>query len=100
MGFERNDFGLAKVDDDRSSVNDAARLDALATLRVLDTPAENGFDDIVALATQLCETHVALVSLVDHDRQWFKARTGFEPCETDLNSSVCRHAESRMAPDV
>jgi PAS domain S-box-containing protein len=59
---------------------------------VLDTPAEPGFDGIVQLACQLCDVPVALVSLVAGDRQWFKARVNFPPCETDLNSSVCAHA--------
>ncbi|KAB0676290.1 GAF domain-containing protein [Aureimonas leprariae] len=68
------------------------RLGALHGYRVLDTPPERGFDDVVTLATQLCDMPVALVSLVDRRRQWFKARVGFEPCETDLDSSVCRHA--------
>ncbi|WP_370875578.1 GAF domain-containing protein [Methylobacterium amylolyticum] len=59
---------------------------------ILDTPAEPGFDGIVQLACQLCDVPVALVSLVTEDRQWFKARVGFAPSETDLNSSVCAHA--------
>jgi len=69
-----------------------ARLDALARLSILDTPPERGFDDIVDLAVQICETPVALVSLVSSDRQWFKARTGFEVCETALDRSVCAFA--------
>ncbi|MCB8877968.1 GAF domain-containing protein [Acidisoma silvae] len=71
---------------------DESRLAELARYEILDTPAEEGFDDIVELAAQICETPVALVSLVAADRQWFKARIGFEPCETDLDSSVCAHA--------
>jgi two-component sensor histidine kinase len=71
---------------------DEARLAALAELDILDTPPEPGFDDIVRLAALICETPVSLVSLVAEDRQWFKARIGFEPCETDLGSSVCAHA--------
>ncbi len=55
-------------------------------------PAEEGFDDIVLLATQLCNTPVALISLVAGDRQWFKARIGFDPCETPLSQSVCSNA--------
>lgn len=77
---------------------DAKRLAALDSYTVLDTPAEPGFDDIVLLATQICEAPVALVSLVASDRQWFKARIGFEPCETDLESSVCVHA--LVEPDL
>lgn len=71
---------------------DATRLASLASYDILDTPPEQGFDDIVSLACLLCETPVALVSLVAGDRQWFKARIGFEPCETDLDRSVCAHA--------
>lgn len=71
---------------------DETRLAALADLNVLDTPAEPGFDDIVELAAQVCEAPVALVSLVAGDRQWFKARIGFDRSETDLDSSVCAHA--------
>ena len=70
----------------------SARLEALRRYDILDTPSEPGFDDIVFLASQICETPVALVSLLDDDRQWFKARTGFELCETPLSQSVCRLA--------
>jgi two-component sensor histidine kinase/PAS domain-containing protein len=77
---------------------DEKRLAALAAYGILDTPAEAGFDDIVLLASQICGTPVALVSLVAADRQWFKARIGFEPCETDLDSSVCAHA--LVEPDL
>ena len=66
------------------------RLDALASFGILDTPSERGFDDIVHLARRLCDVPVALISLVDRDRQWFKARAGFPPCETDLDQSVCK----------
>src|SRR5436309_3295568 len=52
-----------------------ARLDALKRLSVLDSAPERGFDDIVELASQICEAPVALVSLVSSDRQWFKSRT-------------------------
>ncbi|TCP30070.1 GAF domain-containing protein [Sphingomonas sp. BK235] len=76
---------------------EGARLDALQRLDVLDTEPETAFDDIVALASQLCNTPVALVSLVDHDRQWFKARVGFPSCETDLDRSVCRFVVDERA---
>ncbi len=75
-----------------SLVKDVARLATLAAYDILDTQAEPGFDGIVQLACQLCDVPVALVSLVAEDRQWFKARIGFPPCETDLGSSVCVHA--------
>lgn len=72
-------------------LDDLARLGALDALKVLDTPPEQSFDDIVRLATRLCATPVALVSLVTSERQWFKARVGFPSCETDLDRSVCRY---------
>lgn len=79
-------------------VQDSARLDALAGLNLLDTPPETEFDDIVHLASTVCETPVALVSLVAGDRQWFKARVGFPPCGTALNASVC--AYTLVEPDL
>lgn len=74
---------------------DPLRLAVLAEYRILDTPSEQGFDDVVALATQICAAPVALVSFVDRDRQWFKARIGFEARETPLDQSVCVHALGR-----
>ena len=71
-------------------IEEDARLAALAAFEVLDTPPERGFDDIVHLARRLCAAPVALISLVERDRQWFKARDGFPPCETDLDRSVCK----------
>jgi sigma-B regulation protein RsbU (phosphoserine phosphatase) len=70
---------------------EAARLAALDSYGILDTPAERGFDDIVLLASRICNAPVALVSLVAADRQWFKARIGFDPPETPLSHSVCAH---------
>lgn len=80
------------------NVVDPARLAALAAYDILDTAPEQGFDDIVLLARNICETPVALVSLVAGDRQWFKARLGFPECGTDLNASVCAHA--LVEPDL
>ena len=69
-----------------------ARLETLYSYDILDTEAEADFDDIVELASKICETPVSLISLVDEKRQWFKARVGFEPQETGLDQSVCSHA--------
>lgn len=80
------------------AVYDPERLAALAGYGILDTVPEMGFDDLVFLAAQACNVPVALVSLVDRDRQWFKARVNFPPCETDLNSSVCKFALAE--PDI
>ncbi|GGA09894.1 histidine kinase dimerization/phosphoacceptor domain -containing protein [Neptunicoccus cionae] len=59
---------------------------------MLDTEAEVDFNDIAELASNICDVPVSLISLVDGDRQWFKARVGFAPEETPLDQSVCAHA--------
>ncbi|WP_442681171.1 GAF domain-containing protein [Sphingomonas sp. ASY06-1R] len=69
--------------------NEAERLDALIQAGVLDTPPEQAFDDIVLLVKSICQTPVALVSLVDADRQWFKAKVGTDVSETPIETSVC-----------
>ena len=73
-------------------VSEQQRLAVLDSFNILDTAPEVGFDDIVMLARQICDTPIALVSLVASDRQWFKAVSGLDACETPLNQSVCRHA--------
>jgi signal transduction histidine kinase len=77
--------------------DELARLDALEHLRVLDSPAEPGFDDIVILATQLCDAPIGLVSLVDRERQWFKACVGLDVQQTHRDLAFCAHAI--LAPD-
>lgn len=77
------------IKDGRPLIEDEDRLAALAKLEILDTPPEAAFDDIVAIASALCRTPIALVSLVDRDRQWFKARTGLDLQQTPISESVC-----------
>lgn len=69
-----------------------ARLHELATLDLLDTPAEKEFEDIVELAARVCGVPISLVSLVAEDRQWFKARTGLDVPQTSRSVSFCAHA--------
>lgn len=68
------------------------RLELLEAYDILNTPPEPEFEDIVLVASEACHTPVALISLVGKDRQWFKARVGFEACETPIEQSVCAHA--------
>lgn len=68
------------------------RIETLESYDILDSGNEADFDDIVALASEICDVPVSLISLVDDDRQWFKARRGFEPQETSLDQSVCSHS--------
>lgn len=72
-----------------SSADERERLQALESYEVLDSPEETAFDDLVRLAAKICETPVALVSLVDRDRQWFKARFGIEARETPREHAIC-----------
>ncbi len=81
-----------------------SRLASLFRYNVLDTPPEAGFDDIVRIAAWVCETSISLVSFVSYDRQWFKARTGLDACETPLDRSICAHVvktgELLVIPDL
>jgi diguanylate cyclase (GGDEF)-like protein/PAS domain S-box-containing protein len=67
--------------------------------KILAAPPEQGYKDIVALAAHICETPFALISLVDEDRQWFKARFGLDVAEAPLQASFCAHA-IRQSPDL
>ena len=71
--------------------NEAKRLDAIRRYGLLDTPAEQSFDDFAYLASHLCETPIALITLVDAGRQWFKARLGLEVSETPREHAFCAH---------
>jgi two-component system cell cycle sensor histidine kinase/response regulator CckA len=68
------------------------RLHTLRSYGVLDTAGERDFDDLVALAAGICEAPIALISLVDEDRQWFKAAFGLTAKETSRDVSFCAHA--------
>ncbi|MDP3204555.1 MAG: ATP-binding protein [Hydrogenophaga sp.] len=73
-------------------VNEPQRLARLRGLGVLDTLPEKAFEDISALAQMICGTPMALISLVDEDRQWFKSRIGIEVHETSREVALCSHA--------
>lgn len=80
--------------------DEEARLAALREYDVLDTPAEAKFDDIARLAAHVLGSPIALVSLIDVDRQWFKARYGLEAPETPRDVSFCGHVVENGAPLV
>lgn len=72
--------------------NEPQRLARLHSLGILDTLPEKAFDDISALAQMICGTPVALISLIDQDRQWFKSRLGIVELETPRQVAFCAHA--------
>lgn len=77
--------------------NDTARLEALRQLEILDTPAELAFDNLTRLTADVMGVPIALVSLVDRDRQWFKSAFGLATCETPRDISFCTHAVYEQA---
>lgn len=81
-----------------SPANEAERLLALRSYAVLDTAAEPEFDALAKLAAHILETPIALVSLVDADRQWFKARYGLDAPETPRDVSFCGHIVATERP--
>jgi GAF domain-containing protein len=72
--------------------NEPERLAALRELHILDTPPEERFDRLVECAARMFDVPIALITLIDEHRQWFKARVGLEIDETARNVSFCGHA--------
>ena len=77
------------IDSPHAAPDEAARLEALRAYRVLDTLPEQALDDLTALAAQICGAPIALISLIDEHRQWFKAKVGLEITQTPRDVAFC-----------
>ena len=69
--------------------NEAERLEALRSLEILDTPPEESLDELTALAAYICQAPMAIISLVDGQRQWFKSKFGLDLCGTPREFAFC-----------
>ncbi len=80
--------------------NEGARLMELLKYDILDSPKEAEFDDLVKLASTICNAPISLITLIDSDRQWFKAAVGMDKEETSRNHAFCAYAINQDDPMI
>ena len=78
--------------------NESQRLECLRRYRVLNTDRERDFDDLALMASQICRTPIALITFIDADRQWFKAKIGLSTTETPCEIAFCAHTIAQSDP--
>ena len=71
--------------------NEISRLKALQEYKVMDTLPEQAYDNFTKLASIICNTPIALITLLDEERQWFKSRIGLERTELPRENAICNH---------
>jgi len=79
---------------------EAKRMEAVRSLDILDSEKEIAFDEIAQIAAHICNTPIALISIIDQDRQWFKASVGLDAAETPREYAFCEHAICDSVPLV
>ncbi|MGZ8261711.1 MAG: GAF domain-containing protein, partial [Methylotenera sp.] len=84
--------------------NEKERLAALKKYNILDTEPDAALDAMVQLASYICQTPIAAISLIDENRQWFKAISGLDATETSRDVAFCAHTilhnETMIVPDA
>lgn len=84
--------------------NEEQRLQVLYSYGILDTPVEEDFEAITELIAHICDMPIAVINLVDHDRQWFKSEVGMGAKEAPIDTSFCGHAileeDFMLVPDT
>lgn len=76
-------------------MNEKDRLLELFSYKILDTQPDHELDELSELAAVICDAPIALVSLLDESRQWFKSKIGLDACETPIGQSFCNHAKEK-----
>ncbi len=76
----------------KRSEQEKSRQEVLKSYSILDTLPDEDYDNLTAIASEICGTPISLISLLDNDRQWFKSHHGLEISETPIEYSFCAHA--------
>src|SRR5687767_15451961 len=90
--------GSLALDDRTDDTAEIARMEAVRRYDVLDTPPDGAFDRITALAARLFDVPISIISIVDHDRIWFKSHHGIDATEIGRDAGLCASAICQLDP--